>query len=376
MSHALSKEQIERNKELNQQRKEKNLAIAARVAAGELRPVVVSFSPPIRESLRLAKRYKHTRVFVETHEVQSLSALQRALLREIPKPLAELPADTFQLAVRPPSIAEGEADDSEHAADADWEGLAALQSDAELQEAYAASQQARSSGVGKLRLCVLDTPVFQEFLHARRGYAVAKDGSLPGGLSPTDATHWIMTSFYTLRPIADVEALCKRLVAAWQPLGVLGRVYVAEEGVNAQVSVPNNMMELFEHTVAAVREFESVYLNKDDPLPVSSEPFAKLQIKPRKQVLADGLDADVRIDWENNGKKLSPAEWHDKMQLVVSKGPQAPLLLDVRNFYESEVGLFAGAQPLDTATFRDTWKAFREKLSGLLSRCLRLRLLA
>ena len=41
---------------------------------------------------------------------------------------------------------------------------------------------------------------------------------------------------------------------------------------------------------------------------------------------------------------------------------RAPLLLDVRNFYESEVGLFAGATPLNTATFRDTWDALRQQL--------------
>jgi len=53
------------------------------------------------------------------------------------------------------------------------------------------------------------------------------------------ATHWVQ-SFYTLRPLngADgVDDLCKRLLGAWQPLGVLGRVYVALEGVNAQVCV-------------------------------------------------------------------------------------------------------------------------------------------
>ena len=69
MSHALSKQQARRNQELNEERKQRNLAIAARVAAGELCPVVVSFSPAMRAQLRLAKRYKHTRIFVETHEV-------------------------------------------------------------------------------------------------------------------------------------------------------------------------------------------------------------------------------------------------------------------------------------------------------------------
>ena len=72
--------------------------------------------------------------------------------------------------------------------------------------------------------------------------------------------------------------------AAWEPLGVLGRVYVAQEGVNAQVSVPDNMMAVFKSTVEATREFEGVYINQDDPLDIDDLPFSKLQIKPRKQV--------------------------------------------------------------------------------------------
>ena len=360
MAHTLSAEQQARNKELNAERKAKNLAIAARVAAGELRPIVVSFSPAMREQLRLAKRYKHTRIFVETHEVQSLAALQQALLREIPHPLAQLPADAFSLAVRPPA-----ADDADEAPEADWDTLTTLSTDAELQAAYARAQDARASGVGKLRVCVADTPAFQSFLDERRGYALDADGGLPGGLSPADASHWVMTSFYTLRPVASVEDLCKRLVSAWLPLGVLGRVYVAEEGVNAQVSVPDNMAALFAETVAAVPELEGVYLNTDEPLPMTEQPFAKLQVKPRKQVLADGLGPHVRYDWANNGRKLTPAEWHEKMALVQRGDARAPLVLDVRNFYESEVGRFVGAAPLDTATFRETWDAFKEKLAGV-----------
>lgn len=41
---------------------------------------------------------------------------------------------------------------------------------------------------------------------------------------------------------------------------MLGRVYVAQEGVNAQVSVPGNMMELFTATIANVPELAGVYL--------------------------------------------------------------------------------------------------------------------
>ena len=51
-------------------------------------------------------------------------------------------------------------------------------------------------------------------------------------------------------------------------------------------------------------------------VPITSAPFAKLQVKPRKHVLADGFEPGVSYDWTNNGKKLAPAEWHERLSLV------------------------------------------------------------
>ena len=61
------------------------------------------------------------------------------------------------------------------------------------------------------------------------------DGALPGGVSPNNSNAWVMLSFYKLTTFPDPPDLCNRLMEAWGPLGVLGRVYVAPEGINAQV---------------------------------------------------------------------------------------------------------------------------------------------
>ena len=62
-------------------------------------------------------------------------------------------------------------------------------------------------------------------------------------------------------------------------------MYVAAEGINAQVSVPNEVLALFEATVTANTHFEGVFMNKDEPVSFDTQPFNKLQIKPRKQVI-------------------------------------------------------------------------------------------
>eukprot|EP00960_Hanusia_phi_P026696 746395-Hanusia_phi.AAC.1 len=351
-----------------QDKREKNLEIARRVAAGELRPIVVSFSPSFRKELKLAKRFKHTRLFLELEELQSLEALKNALIRELPHPLASLPADAYRLAVRPTQAMSGEDLEDEDAASEgqgdDDAKLVFLESDDELRRLYEEAQQVRNSGIGKLRLQVADTPGFAAYLETKRGYAIDANGALPNGVRPKDADEWIMVSFYRLHSIQDPEDLARRLRAAWEPLGVLGRVYVAREGINAQVSVPDNMLELFKQTVAAHSELDGVYLNCDEPLSMEYAPFSKLQIKPRKHVLADGLPKS--LDWRENGAKLSPAEWHAKVEQLNEEGRESkPILIDIRNFYESEVGLFKGAKALDTVTFRETWDALAETLKGV-----------
>ena len=356
----------------NKERREKNLEIARRVAIGELRPIVVSFSPAFRKELKLAKRFKHTRLFLELEELQSLRALKQALIRELPHPLASLPEDSYRLAVRPTqamgsadNVEEEEQEGDEGQDQGDEEGnLLFVETDDELVRLYAEAQQVRSSGIGKLRLQVVDTVGFSAYLEEKRGYAIAADGALPNGLRPEEAEQWIMVSFYRLHSLHDPEDLARRLRAAWEPLGVLGRVYVAREGINAQVSVPDNMLELFKQTVTAHSELDGVYLNCDEPLSKEYAPFSKLQIKPRKHVLADGLPRS--LDWRENGAKLSPAEWHSKVEQLNEKEESTkPILIDIRNFYESEVGLFKGAKALDTVTFRDTWDALKETLKGV-----------
>ena len=145
---------------------------------------------------------------------------------------------------------------------------------------------------------------------------------------------------------------------------MLGRVYVAQEGVNAQVSVPDNMMELFTATVANVPELAGVYLNKDEPLPVTSAPFVKLQVKPRKQVLADGLGSKG-YDWSNNGKMLQPVLWHHKLQLVQQKAPNAPLLLDATST-RPKWGRLTGPSPLIPHRFAVLGRPSKTNLSVCL----------
>ncbi len=64
---------------------------------------------------------------------------------------------------------------------------------------------------------------------------------------------------------------------------------------------------------------------------------------------------------------MPPMEWHKKLKEareMKNNGDdaEAPLIFDCRNDYETSVGIFEGAEPLDTENFRDSWDVFKDKL--------------
>ena len=104
----------------------------------------------------------------------------------------------------------------------------------------------------------------------------------------------IILSFYKYVRIKNPEMLRNILFEEWETLGVLGRVYVAEEGINAQVSVPDFNLEAFKTQVKGVSHFKG--LDFKEAIEKNNYSFFKLTIKVKDQIVADGLkpsDYDV-----------------------------------------------------------------------------------
>lgn len=161
-------------------------------------------------------------------------------------------------------------------------------------------------------------------------------------------------SFYRYVRIADPVALRHELFAEWSELGVLGRIYVSQEGINAQMSVPEPHFEDFKNKLYARKEFIDVpfkvgVLQKDDA-------FWKLTIKVKKQIVADGLAHD-EYDVTNVGTHVSAKEFNE----LLEKGAVA---VDMRNNYESAIGKFEGAVTPNAYTFREELPMATELLKG------------
>jgi UPF0176 protein len=151
-------------------------------------------------------------------------------------------------------------------------------------------------------------------------------------------------SFYQYHQIDDPKVFRDEFYLGLSEYGVFGRIYVAKEGINGQISVPDNNFEAFKAYLYSIPGLNEIRLNiaiDDD-----GKSFYKLKIKVRDKIVADGLD-DASFDVTKRGKHLSAKEVNSLLS------EDDTLVVDMRNHYESEVGHFEKAICPDVETFRE-----------------------
>lgn len=159
-------------------------------------------------------------------------------------------------------------------------------------------------------------------------------------------------SFYRYVRLADPIGLRNELYAEWEAFGVLGRIYLAAEGINAQLSVPTHNFDRFRAAIDERSEFASVPFKiavEDD-----AESFLKLTIKVRPKLVADGLQDEV-FDVTDVGQHLDA----ESFNRLIDEGVT---VVDLRNNYEALIGHFEGALTPKADTFRGAVEEMLEKL--------------
>ncbi|HVS94909.1 MAG TPA: rhodanese-related sulfurtransferase [Puia sp.] len=151
-------------------------------------------------------------------------------------------------------------------------------------------------------------------------------------------------SFYRYFPIPDPRGFRDGLYSGLNRLSVFGRIYVAAEGINAQISVPASRLEDLKRWLDGVRGLENLRLN----IAVDNDglSFWVLKIKVRGKIVADGID-DPAFDMRNKGQYVDAATFNR-----LTDDPDT-VVVDMRNHYEFEVGHFDKAVEVPSDTFRE-----------------------
>lgn len=161
-------------------------------------------------------------------------------------------------------------------------------------------------------------------------------------------------SFYRYFKLDNPVEFRDQLYMEWANLNCFGRVYVAKEGINAQMSVPDHNYNEFLEKLTKYPIFDQIPIKT--AIEDNGKSFYKLTVKVRPKLVADGLD-DQSFDITNVGHHLSAVEFHS----LVESGEH--LVVDMRNHYESEIGHFKGAICPKTDTFREEIELVTEMLS-------------
>ncbi|MBC7864144.1 MAG: rhodanese-related sulfurtransferase, partial [Bacteroidia bacterium] len=136
---------------------------------------------------------------------------------------------------------------------------------------------------------------------------------------------------------------------------VFGRIYLAEEGINAQLCVPLDYWEIFKEKLYAHKEFKDVPFK--EAVEDSGKSFYKLVVKVREKIVADGI-TDKNFNPSDTGNYLNAEEFNSMLE-----NPET-IVVDMRNHYESEVGKFMNAFCPDADTFREELPQVTEHLKG------------
>ncbi|MBK6929712.1 MAG: rhodanese-related sulfurtransferase [Saprospirales bacterium] len=151
-------------------------------------------------------------------------------------------------------------------------------------------------------------------------------------------------SFYQYVDLKNPAFFRDHLYGLLGETGVLGRIYVAREGVNAQISVPTANLSAFKAAMNSISFFQGIRLNI--AIEDGGKSFFALIIKVRRKIVADGIE-DPAFDPSDYGRHLSAEAFN-----ALTDDPDT-ILVDMRNHYESEVGHFKGAITPDVDTFRE-----------------------
>ncbi|HVZ56390.1 MAG TPA: rhodanese-related sulfurtransferase [Chitinophagaceae bacterium] len=158
-----------------------------------------------------------------------------------------------------------------------------------------------------------------------------------------DPTPRATLSFYRYFPVQDPAAFRNTLYIRLHELGVLGRIYVAREGINAQVSVPVRNLESLRAYLDSIPGLENLRLNQAVD---EGRSFFVLDIKVRRQIVADGIQ-DPEFDMAKKGRYVNAEQFNE-----LAKDPET-IIIDMRNHYEYEVGHFEHAMEVPSDTFRE-----------------------
>ena len=161
-------------------------------------------------------------------------------------------------------------------------------------------------------------------------------------------------SFYKYFEIQSPSSFRDDLYKKFDRLNIFGRVYIAKEGINAQISVPVPNWNEFIKILEKFKDLKNISLNKALQ---DGKSFYKLIIKVKKELVAYNVPKNS-YNMQKTGEHLTAEQYNKALE-----NPET-LIVDMRNYYESEIGRFKGAITPNVETSKDLLPKVKNLLEG------------
>lgn len=153
---------------------------------------------------------------------------------------------------------------------------------------------------------------------------------------------FLALTFYHLTPIEFPLKEVKKWKHFLNSVDAKGRIYISCDGINAQMSLEKQHLEVFRSWLFSDLRFKNIDIKVHTH---QEHPFVKLTIKVKKELVALGK----KVNFSDTATHLSPKEW----KKMLEEEEENTIILDVRNGYEWDVGHFEKAKKLDFTTFKE-----------------------
>ena len=164
----------------------------------------------------------------------------------------------------------------------------------------------------------------------------------------------ITCSFYKYCFIDNPVGLRNKLYSDLIEQDILGRIYVSKEGINAQISIPEHNVEDFKSYIHSIDVFSDI---KFKHAVEEGTSFLKLKILVRDEIVAYKVPEES-YDMNKTGVHLKPVDFNSSIK------EKDAIVVDMRNYYESEVGRFKNAIIPDAHFSKELLPKVAEVLEG------------
>ena len=159
---------------------------------------------------------------------------------------------------------------------------------------------------------------------------------------------FVVAALYKFVELNDTPCIRDDLQSHCEKAGVYGTILLANEGINGTIAAPVPAME----TILAWLQDHPRFSDLSVKFSASHiQPFLRLKVRLKQEIVTMGCP-EIKPA-ERTGAYVEPKDWNSLIS-----DPDV-MVIDVRNFYETAIGIFDGAVDPKTTNFRDfpNWAA-------------------